>query len=140
MANFTPKQMEYIGTSIALAISQQSDQIGTIRAQGKTTHDELVAMISDHNAELHTNADRVTQLVGNANASALKLKDSTDKIAEAERLVGSLTADIKTFAAKHAAVFADQKAKVGQLTAETSGAMVGLDGRLSAALPTPGRA
>ena len=63
MANFTKEQMEYIGTTIAFVISQQSEQIGTIMAQGKATQDKLVEMIEGHNKELHGSADRVSKLV-----------------------------------------------------------------------------
>ena len=48
--------------------------------------------------------------------------------------MAKLMADLQTFESSQSAVFADQKALVEQLTAETSGALVGLDGRLSAAV------
>ena len=66
--------------------------------------------------------------------SAATIKDSTHKTAEDEKQVTTLTSDISVFASAQAAVFAEQKAKVEQLTAETAGALVGLDGRLSAAV------
>ena len=94
MASFKPEQKEYISTTIAPAISQQSDQITAIMAQGKDTQDEIVVLIRNHNQELHDNSNRVSLLVDNANASAAKIKDSTDKIAEAEKQVGALTAEI----------------------------------------------
>ena len=109
MAQFTPEQVEYTTTTIALAISQQSDQIGSFLAQSKDTQDNLVAMIEKHNTELHASSDRVTKLVGEANRANLEFKGSTDKINDSESLTAKVLADLQTFEANQISVFAAQK-------------------------------
>ena len=106
MANFTKEQREYIGTTIVLAISQQSDQIGTIMAQGKATQGNVVEMIEGHNKEMHESADHVSKLAENASQANSELKGSTGKIDEAEKLMASLMADLQTFESNQVYVLA----------------------------------
>ena len=53
MAQFTPKPVEYIESTLKLAISLQSDQVGSFLAKSKATQDNLFSTIEKHNNELH---------------------------------------------------------------------------------------
>ena len=101
MAQFTAEQRDYIADSIKVAITQMELKVGTILGQGEATQIAIKAIVENHNAELHANADRITELVDKANAahenegSTARIGESSAKIDEAEKIMVDLTERLK---------------------------------------------
>ena len=141
MAQLTAEQRDYISDSIKVAITQMEVKVGTILGQGEATQIAIKAIVENHNAELHANADRVTELVDKANAAHDKLEgstarigDSSAKIDEAEKIMVDLKERLKQFEANQVSVFDNQRTQIEKLTADTEIAVQGLDGKLDAAV------
>ena len=134
MAGFEEAQRTYIENTIQLAISNQGAQFVAQLAEGKRIQDEIVALVKENRDELFQNSNRVSQLVDKANVTADEIKNSTDKIAEAQSLLQQLNDNIQTYANNQSTIIAEQQAKVEQLNAQTAEALAGLDGKLSHAV------
>ena len=134
MVQFTAEQHDYIADSIKVAIAQMELKVGTILGQGEAMQSAIAAIVERHNAELHANSDRVTELVDKANAANEKLEGSTAKIDESERLMTEPMGKLKMFEAHQVSVFDDQRTQIEKLTLDTETAVQCLDGKLDAAV------
>ena len=131
---FDDAQKAYIENTIQLAIANQAEQFGVVMVKGQTIQDEIVAYVKSHQAELEQNSTRVNDLVTSANNTAEEIKNSSGKIAEAERLVTQLNENIKAYADSQSTIITEQQSKVEQLNAQTAEALIGLNDKLSNAV------
>ena len=137
MANFTAEQRDYIATTIGVAIGKMEEKVSSILGQGEAMQKTLQGIVEKHNAELHTSADRVTELVTKAIASHDKLETSTKriddsdaKITRAEEIVTDLMKKLKEFEESQTATFSSHQTQLAAFNTAAESAVQGLDQKL----------